>query len=54
MPLHQINESELSQESKDFITKFQKIDQSKYNQLSNKVKIQKTPLTINQAKYIMR
>lgn len=46
-----INESELSDETMDFISKFRVIDQDKYDELANEVS--KRPITISKAKQII-
>lgn len=51
--MKQINENDLSQQSKDFIRKFKKMDQSKYNELTRKVETSNRPITASQAEYIM-
>ncbi len=51
MEIPKINESELSDQTKDFIAKFKEISQDKYDKLVDEAK--KEPVIISKAKWII-
>jgi len=51
--LKRIEVSDLSPESKDFIRKFSKMDQTTYDKVADKIESDKKPLTTTQVEYMM-
>lgn len=51
MEIPRINESELNNETKDFISKFKEISQEKYDKLVEEAR--KEPVIISKAKWIV-